>query len=327
MVRVLSLYPNRPELETDILSLLLDIQLIQDELINILIAGRDTTASCIAFVVYFLTQHPDVLARLSEEVHSVLASEARSTPSLESLKGMHYLRAVVDETLRLFPSVPFNARDAVSERVLETSDGTCLYLPAGAAITYSPLHLHRNPNYWGPTAACFDPVRFLPRDKGGDGRFESYLLAHGRERIFVPFNGGPRKCLGQEFAYAEVEVFLCRLVQRLRKEGRRVDSSDQSSAAASTSEAGWGLRLDEEAVPKECRVPKEWSESPVVLPPALAVDLPLHHGAPFPPAAAGAIAVVPAMMASGESPRKRIERVWPKSHLTMFVEGGVWIRT
>jgi len=106
---------------------------------------------------------------LSEEVHSVLASEASSNPSLESLKGMHYLHAVVDETLRLFPSVLFNARDAVLEWVLEISDGTHLHLPACAAITYSPLYLHRNPNYWDPTAVCFDPVRFLPRNKGGDG--------------------------------------------------------------------------------------------------------------------------------------------------------------
>ena len=268
-----------------------------------------------------------MLARLSEEVHSVLATETSLTPSLESLKRMHYLCAVVDETFRLFPSVPFNARDAVSEQILETSDGTRLYLPAAAVITYFPLHLHRNPNYWGPTAACFDPVRFLARDKGRDGRFESYLLAHGKERLFVPFNGGPRKCLGQEFVYAEVKVFLCRLEQRLRREGQRVDGSDLGSATASASEAGWGLRLDEEAVPKECRAPKEWSESPATLPPPLAVDLPLHYGPPFPPAAAGAIAVATAMTASGESPRKRIERVWLKSHLTMCVEGGVWIRT
>jgi len=74
------------------------------------------------------------------------------------------------------------------------------------------------------------------------------------------------------------------------KRGRRVNDNDLGSASASASEAGWGLRLDEEAAPKDCGVPKEWSESPVVLPPPLAVDLPLHHGPPFPSAAAGVVA-------------------------------------
>jgi hypothetical protein len=131
-----------------------DIELIQDELINILIAGRDTTASCTSFAVYLLSQHPDVLKRLSEEVHSVLASPSdasdgdnespsqppTASPTLDNLRQMPYLRAVINETLRLFPSVPFNVRDNIAERVWVGGDGTRWYLPAGTKYVF-PIHL------------------------------------------------------------------------------------------------------------------------------------------------------------------------------------------
>jgi hypothetical protein len=142
-----------------------DIELIQDELINILIAGRDTTASCTTFAIYLLSQHPDVLKRLSEEVHSVLAAPSdafdasdadnespsqppTTSPTLDNLRQMPYLRAVINETLRLFPSVPFNLRDNIAERVWVGGDGTRWYLPAGtrrvfffSSPTQSPLKL------------------------------------------------------------------------------------------------------------------------------------------------------------------------------------------
>ncbi|KAG8765732.1 hypothetical protein FRC16_007862, partial [Serendipita sp. 398] len=92
-----------------------DIELIQDELINILIAGRDTTASCITFATYMLSQHPSVSARLEREVLSVLGPSR--APTMDDFRSMPYLRAVINETLRLFPSVPLNVRDSLAERV------------------------------------------------------------------------------------------------------------------------------------------------------------------------------------------------------------------
>jgi cytochrome P450 len=130
-----------------------DIELIQDELINILIAGRDTTTACATFAIYLLSQHPDVLKRLSEEVQSILgaASDAdvpydespsqppTASPTLDNLRQMPYLRAVINETLRLFPSVPFNMRDNIAERVWVGGDGTRWYLPAGTRCVLSLL--------------------------------------------------------------------------------------------------------------------------------------------------------------------------------------------
>ncbi|KIM24606.1 hypothetical protein M408DRAFT_231551 [Serendipita vermifera MAFF 305830] len=281
-----------------------DTDLIQDELINILIAGRDTTASCITFALYLLTQHPSVLSKLSAEVHGVLGeSHNNEEPDLDTLRQMPYLRAIINETLRLFPSVPMNVRDSVAERVITSSDGTRYYLPAGTGITYSQLHIHRSAKYWGPTASEFSPERFIA---GGDGRYEAYYAR--TPFVFMPFNAGPRSCLGQQLAYAEVGVFLCRLVQRLRaKQGVGREH----------------ISLDQEAIPPACRVPSSWVE-PEEKRVVEAGGLPLHVEEK---AGAGAgSGSLPPYTSSGVSPRRRIEKVWPKSHLTMFVDGGVWVR-
>lgn len=262
-----------------------DITLIQDELVNILIAGRDTTASAITFATYLLSQHPTVLTKLSTEVHSVLDT---SELTLDSLRQMPYLRAIINETLRLFPSVPMNVRDSVAERVLTSSSGTRYYLPSGTGITYSLLHLHRSPKYWGPTASEFAPERFV---SGTDGRYEAYYAK--TPFVFMPFNAGPRSCLGQQLAYAEVGVFLCRLVQRLR------------AKHGAGNERVW---LDEEAISPACRVPSSWAEEEEKK------GLPMHARS------------LPARTESGVSPRRMIEKVWPKSHLTLFVDGGLWLR-
>jgi len=279
-----------------------DPELIQDELINILIAGRDTTASCITFAVYLLSQHPEVLQKLREEVQSVLApsgtdspteetSSARA-PSLEDLRKMPYLRAVINETLRLFPSVPLNVRDNIAERVWTGRDGTRWYLPAGTSITYSLLHIHRSPKLWGPTSQQFDPSRFLPSDP----RYQTYYAS--TPFVFMPFNAGPRSCLGQQLASAEAGVFLCRLIQRLGGQN-----------------AIW--RLDEDAIPEAARVPKEWAGESKLRTSSASSELPTF-------ATESPVALLPESE-SGVSPRRAVEKVWPKSHLTMFVEGGLWM--
>jgi len=141
----------------------------------------------------------------------------------------------------------------------------------------------------------------------GDGRYETYYA--NTPFVFMPFNAGPRSCLGQQLAYAEVGVFLCRLVQRLRvRQGAGRER----------------IELDVDAIPEGCRVPRSWFE-PATSPSSSEAlmggekGLPTHasrmHGGTLPPTTA-----------SGVSPRRMIEKVWPKSHLTMFVEGGVWIR-
>ncbi|TFK39303.1 cytochrome P450 [Crucibulum laeve] len=157
-----------------------DPVVIKDEIINILVAGKDTTASTLTFVVYMLTEHPYVLERLREEILSIIGPSRR--PTMDDFKNMKYLRAIINETLRLYPTVPFNVR-----------------------ILYSVFMMHRRKDLWGPDALDFDPDRFI------DERLQKYLVPN--PFIFLPFNAGPRICLGQQFAYNEISFFLVRLLQ------------------------------------------------------------------------------------------------------------------
>ena len=81
----------------------IDRDIIHDETVNILLAGRDTTASALTFAIYRLAEHPDILQRLRQEILDVVGSSRR--PSYEDIRNMKYLRAVINETLRLYPPV------------------------------------------------------------------------------------------------------------------------------------------------------------------------------------------------------------------------------
>jgi cytochrome P450 len=178
---------------------------IRDEILNIMIAGRDTTAATMTFVIYMLTQHPDVLRRLREEILSKVGSSRR--PTYDDMRDMKYLRAVINETLRLFPPVPFNVRTSTEPTVWPgINGGKPIYIPPNTRTPYSVFLMHRRTDLWGPDAQEFDPDRFL------DDRLRKYCTSN--PFIFVPFNAGPRICLGQQFAYNEISFFLVRLLQQ-----------------------------------------------------------------------------------------------------------------
>ncbi|OCH92311.1 cytochrome P450 monooxygenase pc-2 [Obba rivulosa] len=206
-----------------------DPVVLHDEVLNILIAGRDTTASTLSFVVYLLCQHPEVLQRLRQEVLAIVGPTRM--PTYEDMKDMKYLRAVLNETLRLYTPVPVNMRFSVSETTIPNSDpmGKPLYIPANTAVVYSPFVMHRRTEYWGPDAAIFDPDRFL------DERMNKYLVPN--PFIFLPFSAGPRICLGQQYAYNEMSFFIIRLLQQFSE-----------------------MSLDSEAQPPESLPPAEWAQ-------------------------------------------------------------------
>jgi len=182
-----------------------DLTIIRDEILNIMLAGRDTTAGTMTFVVYMLSQHPDVLRKLREEVVNKIGSSRR--PTVEDMRDMKYLKAVVNETLRLYPSVPFNGRTTMTSPTVWPGlrGGKPIYIPANTRASYSVFLLHRRKDLWGPDADEFDPDRFI------DERLQKYLIPN--PFIFAPFNAGPRICLGQQFAYNEISFFLIRFLQ------------------------------------------------------------------------------------------------------------------
>ncbi|KAK7451227.1 hypothetical protein VKT23_012565 [Stygiomarasmius scandens] len=207
-----------------------DPKLIKDEVLNILIAGRDTTAGTLSFIIYLLSIHPKVLSKLREEISLNVGKDPRRKLTFEGIRGCKYLRAVINETLRLFPIVPFNVRETIHEETLPSPDPNLppLYIPANTRIGYSVFMMHRRKDLWGPDAEEFDPERFL------DERYKKYLAP--KPFIFLPFNAGPRICLGQQFAYNEMSLMVIRLVQHFSS-----------------------FTFDEEACPPDCRASPEWA--------------------------------------------------------------------
>ncbi|KAJ7479871.1 cytochrome P450 monooxygenase CYP63 [Mycena latifolia] len=188
-----------------------DPVLIRDQLLSVLLASRDTTACLLTFVTYFMAIYPDMARKLRAEVLSHCGPHG--APTYENIRDMKYMRAVINEVLRLYPPVPLNVRESRTEAcTLPPSDGSYasedprpFYMPGGTIIMYLPLLMQRNPALWGPDADIFDPERWLQPD-----RISKFV---SNPTMYAPFSAGPRICLGQNYAYNEASYFLVRLLQ------------------------------------------------------------------------------------------------------------------
>nr|AAA34353.2 cytochrome P-450-alk2 [Candida tropicalis] len=185
-----------------------DRQVLRDQLLNILVAGRDTTAGLLSFVFFELARTPRVANKLREEIEDKfgLGQDARVEEiSFESLKSCEYLKAVLNECLRLYPSVPQNFRVATRNTTLPRGGGKDGLSPVlvrkGQTVMYSVYAAHRNKQIYGEDALEFRPERW----------FEPETKKLGW--AFLPFNGGPRICLGQQFALTEASYVTVRLLQ------------------------------------------------------------------------------------------------------------------
>ncbi|KAJ6257072.1 Cytochrome P450 [Drechslerella dactyloides] len=188
-----------------------DPTILRDALLNILLAGRDTTASLLSFVFYLLVRHPEVEEKLRAAIKEHFGEDDGSLLTFDKLKSCKYLRWVIDETLRLYPVVPFNVRAAIEDTTLPLGGGadgkSPIFVPKGTSIEYSVYTMHRREDIWGPDSNCFRPERFgESHNKEGFGNFE-----------YLPFNGGPRICLGQQFALVEASYAIVKLFQRFTR--------------------------------------------------------------------------------------------------------------
>ncbi|PIL36941.1 cytochrome P450 [Ganoderma sinense ZZ0214-1] len=233
-----------------------DPTILHDETLNIMIAGRDTTAATLTFAVYLLCLYPHVFKKLRAEILEKIGP--KGMPTFDDIRAMKYLRAVINETLRLYPIVPFNVRVASRDTTIPNPDPSKppVFVPAGVGVVYSVFMMHRRKEYWGPDALYFDPDRFV------DDRLNKYFT--GNPFIFLPFNAGPRICLGQQFAYNEMSFCLIRLLQHFSH-----------------------MELDLSAQPLDARPPAEWVN---------------------------------------EEGHRSNEKITPKTHLTLYVQGGLWVK-
>jgi cytochrome P450 len=167
-----------------------------DELMTLIVAGFETSANTLNWVWYLIAKHPGVEARLIDEAQRVVPNV--SAISADNLGEMTYTQQVLEEVLRLYPPVWLFTRRSHADDDLEDFD-----VPAGSDIYLAPLVLHRTDHYW-PEPDTFDPERFRPTDQAK------------RDRPFLPFSLGPRRCLGEYFSFLEMKVHLGLLLPRFR---------------------------------------------------------------------------------------------------------------
>ena len=165
-----------------------------DEVLALLIAGYETTATGLSWACYLLSQHPAALAALQQEIDQVVGDRQ---PTADDLVALPYLAAVIDETLRLYPPSWRLARVAVAGDLI---DGYRIE-PGQSLLTLVYL-IHRHPAFWP------EPERFLP---------ERFLAQGGTvpdRTAWLPFGLGSRKCVGQELALVTMKCILITLLQR-----------------------------------------------------------------------------------------------------------------
>ncbi|MCM2311798.1 MAG: cytochrome P450, partial [Steroidobacteraceae bacterium] len=167
-----------------------------DEILTLVVAGHETTASALNWTWWLLSQHPDVEQRLHAEHDRVGDLEAASYDDLERLP---WSRSVLQESMRLYPPGWLLTRRSIGPDRLGG-----YALPPGTDVFLSPFMVHRHPAFWD-NAESFDPDRF------GVGR------AEGRHPFaYLPFGAGPRHCIGENFATFEMMLHLNGAARRFR---------------------------------------------------------------------------------------------------------------
>ncbi|GEM46634.1 cytochrome P450 [Deinococcus cellulosilyticus NBRC 106333 = KACC 11606] len=203
ILALIELRRQSPENHHDLLSLFLqardddgqgmtDTQL-RDELITLFLAGHETTANSLLWTLCLLSTHPDIEAQLQDELRTVLNGR---TPGADDYPSLTFTQQVVRESLRLYPPVWWMSREPLTDWVCDD-----LLIPAGSEVGISPWVMHRDPQFYP------DPQQFRPHRWTFE--FQQALPRHA----YFPFGGGPRLCIGNNFALMEMALVLATLLQ------------------------------------------------------------------------------------------------------------------
>jgi cytochrome P450 len=167
---------------------------LRSQTLNILTAGRDTTAALMGWIFYFLSRHQDVFEKLREQIiarFGQYASDARNIEFKDLRDSIPYITSVVNETLRMAPVIPLNERVALRDTVLPRGGGyhgdEPILVPKGRQVLIPTYAMTRRQDLWGRDVDVFRPERW---DEDGGRKF-------GFE--FIPFGGGARQCLGRKY--------------------------------------------------------------------------------------------------------------------------------
>ncbi|KAL1435717.1 hypothetical protein MTO96_010503 [Rhipicephalus appendiculatus] len=173
-----------------------------------LLAGIETTASLLSFLLHILARHPEEQHKLVKEIEDVLASEGNSELHFDKFHLLKRVDMVIYEGLRLYPSVPLY----VVRRCSVNTNVCGQFIPAGVNVMVAPWLIHHDPDYW-PDPDEFRPDRFV--EESSESR---------RKGVYVPFGLGPRVCIGQKLAFLAVKCALVKVLQKFQLTIRIEDS-------------------------------------------------------------------------------------------------------
>lgn len=171
-------------------------QRLRDELVTLLLAGHETTASTLSWTLYLIDRHPDVWQRLHDEAVEVLGDRE---PVFEDLHRLRYTTMVLEEVMRLYPPVWLLPRKA-----LHADEVGGFHVPPGADVVICTYTLHRHPRFWS------DPARFDP------SRFDPSRASERPRYAYIPFGAGPRFCVGNHLGMMEAAFVTAVLARELR---------------------------------------------------------------------------------------------------------------
>lgn len=208
-----------------------------DQLLTFMAAGHETTSSALTWASYLLSKNPGIQDRLRTEIQQyipdpeVLSGTSFDIASL--LESMPYLNGVCNEVLRLFPTIPVTARLSIRDTTVAG-----VFIPEGTMIFVVPWAVNRNPMLWGDDAEEFVPTRWIDKTTGRatmNGGADSNFS-------FLTFLHGPRSCIGERFARAELRALLAAFVGHFEME--MADPNEEIIIGGTvTSKAVNGMRL------------------------------------------------------------------------------------
>lgn len=194
--------------KSDLLSMLLDVKdedtgevmsdrQLRDEVMTIFIAGNETTANAMAWTLYLLSQNPEQEAKMIKEIDEKLNAGIELT--YENIMHFQYVRMVIDESLRIFPPAWM-----VGRRNYKDDEIGGYRIPKGTNVLMPIWYFHRSEKFWEEPLK-FKPERFAPEKRNQIDRF-----------VYFPFGGGPRLCIGNNFALLEMQIILISLYRKFR---------------------------------------------------------------------------------------------------------------
>ncbi|CAI9097016.1 OLC1v1033302C1 [Oldenlandia corymbosa var. corymbosa] len=212
-------------------------KILRDICVNFILAGRDTSSVALSWFFWLLNKNPDVEDRILAEISQILSDRKDEKDKVQDLdnvifkpeevKKMEYLQAAISEALRLHPSVPVDHKEVLEDDVFP--DGTVL--KKGTKVIYAIYTMGRMEGIWGKDCREYKPERWLR-----DGRFMSESAYK-----FTAFNGGPRLCLGKDFAYYQMKFAAASIL--LRYKVKVVEGHPVTPKMALTMYMKYGLKV------------------------------------------------------------------------------------